>query len=332
MHNTNELQQNVEASDKLFSELAAEWMQYKSTDLKASSYMRYHEMLTIYLLPVFGERSIASISRKEVETFARKLLTHGGHKGKALSPGTVNGILSVLRALFTYYNNMYDLACVDVRGIRMKQSPKPFRIFTRREQDRLNRYLIEHQTLCNLGILLSLYTGMRIGEVCALKWDGISLDERCIYVRQTMQRIPTQNPSGSRTSVILTTPKSITSLRTIPLPNILFSLLRNIEEDPDCFFLTAEPQQFIEPRTMENHFDAAMKACGIEGATFHTCRHTFATRCIELGFDMKSLSEILGHASVKITMDRYVHPSLEYKRENMNRLSSLMAESLETDD
>ena len=192
----------------------------------------------------------------------------------------------------------------------------------------MTRYLVDHETLPNLGILLSLYTGMRIGEVCGLQWRNILLDERCIYVNQTMQRIQNKNESGARTSVMITEPKSTSSKRTIPLQNMLISLLRNIEQAPDCFLLTGSENRFLEPRTMENHFNAAMRACGIEGATFHTCRHTFATRSIELGFDIKSLSEVLGHASVQITMDRYVHPSLEFKRENMNRLSALMAESL----
>ena len=136
-----------------------------------------------------------------------------------------------------------------------------------------------------------------------------------------MTRIQIQGDPDRRTKVITTPPKSTCSVREIPLPSDLFGLLKEMEMPADTYVLTGARDIYVEPRTMENRFKAIVKTCGIADANFHALRHTFATRCIELGFDAKSLSEILGHSSVKITMDRYVHPTMDLKQKNMEKLS-----------
>lgn len=170
--------------------------------------------------------------------------------------------------------------------------------------------------------MLCLFTGIRAGELCAIKWDDIDISEKKLSVRKTLQRLRTSKPEGCKTEVKLLEPKSSSSVRDIPLPDALMELLEKFYIS-GAFLLTGENSRFIEPRTMQNRFKKIIAACGIQDANFHTTRHTFATRCIELGFDVKSLSEILGHANVAITMNRYVHPSMELKRENMNRFSDL---------
>ena len=223
----------------------------------------------------------------------------------------------------SYASHVKYLEINDLGNIPVKQLHKPLRVFSRREQQRLNQYLYANPSLANLGILLTLYTGLCIGELCALRWEDISLKEQDIYIHRTLQRIQTFQVE-SKTKIIITEPKSASSIRHIPIPDSMVKLLKRYEQPGACFFLTGEPKEFIEPRTMENRFNTVTRRCNISGSTFHTCRHTFATRCVELGFDIKSLSEILGHANVAITMNRYVHPSREFKLENMNRLSSLL--------
>ena len=139
-----------------------------------------------------------------------------------------------------------------------------------------------------------------------------------------MQRLRIRTPEEKRTEVIILEPKSACSIRTIPLPDVIMGLLERFYA-PGAFLLTGESKRFMEPRTIQNHFKRILCDCGIQNANFHTPRHTFATRCIELGFDVKSLSEILGHAGVAITMNRYVHPTMTFKAENMNRFSSLFS-------
>ena len=140
-----------------------------------------------------------------------------------------------------------------------------------------------------------------------------------------MQRIQNDDDSGPKSKVIVTTPKSRCSIRTIPIPDDIASVIIDFRQSKNGYFLTGQENKYIEPRTMQNHFKRLLKKCAIDSSNFHALRHTFATRCVELGFDVKTLSEILGHASVNITMNRYVHPSMELKRENMQRLTSLIA-------
>ena len=128
-----------------------------------------------------------------------------------------------------------------------------------------------------------------------------------------------------KTEVVVTTPKSSCSIRKIPLPDEILEILVLNKKASSGYVLTNDEYKFIEPRTMQNKFKKILKAVGIENANFHALRHTFATRCVELGFDVKSLSEILGHATVNITMNRYVHPTYEMKKKNMQKLSGLLA-------
>ena len=190
------------------------------------------------------------------------------------------------------------------------------------EEACLITYLCENMDMTMLGILLCLFTGIRIGELCALKWDEINLSEQTLQIRRTMQRIRVDGSQGRKTEVKLCEPKSICSIRTIPLPDMLIELLSQYYA-PGTFLLTGDSSRYVEPRTIQYRFKNILKACNISEANFHTTRHTFATRCIELGFDVKSLSEILGHSSVAITMNRYVHPTMALKAENMNRFSDL---------
>ena len=179
-------------------------------------------------------------------------------------------------------------------------------------------------SLKNIGILICLYTGLRVDEICALHWNDISLKEKTLYIHQTLQRLQNENINGKKTSLILSTPKSSCSIRTIPLPDDIAVVLDNFPCKKEGYLLTGT-DSCIEPRTMQNHFKHVLKEATIEETNFHTLRHTFATRCVEAGFDIKSLSEILGHSNVNITMNRYVHPTLELKRQNMQRLSCSFA-------
>ena len=306
-----------------FSALAWEWLDASKNQLKTSSVVKYTNILNSYLLPEFGNRQIAEISRDDIVSFVNSLLQTGGVRQKGLSPATVTSIISVLKNIMEYARLTKHYTVTDMSDITVKQPQKPFRVLSRPEQKRLMEHLQQNLNLSNLGILLCIYTGLRIGELCALKWEDISFEEKTIYVHKTMQRIQTLENSRRKTSISITPPKSDCSIRKIPIPEQIFQLLTEKMCPNDTYFLTGKRNAYIEPRTMENHFKLATKACNITGATFHTCRHTFATRCVELGVDIKSLSEILGHANVNITMNRYVHPSMELKQQHMNRLSEL---------
>ena len=308
-----------------FADAAAEWLEALKPQLKESSVVKYMNILERNLLPAFAQSEVFRLSREDIREFSNRLLVSGGVKGEGLSPKTVADILSVLKNILKYSARERGYPETDLRDVFVKHPQKPMRILSHTEQQRLNRYLYENLSLCNLGILLCLYTGLRVGEICALKWKDIVFEEHYLHVHQTMQRIQKKNNGEKKTEILIAPPKSDCSVRNVPIPDEVFRLVAEAKCTADAYFLTGTVHSYMEPRTMQNRFKAAVKACGIGDANFHALRHTFATRCVELGFDVKSLSEILGHASVNITLNRYVHPSMELKQRNMNMFCNLFS-------
>ena len=179
----------------------------------------------------------------------------------------------------------------------------------------LNNYLTSNPNASNVGILLSATTGIRIGELCALKWGSIDLEKRTLTIKNTVQRIKSIDGSTA-TKLIITLPKSNSSVRKIPLPDFIIPILRNLKGNNDYYILSGT-RAIIEPRTMQYRFKHILSDLNLPNVSFHSLRHGFATTCIALGFDVKTLSEILGHSSVEITLNRYVHSSMERKAEFM---------------
>lgn len=173
--------------------------------------------------------------------------------------------------------------------------------------------------------LLNSYIFPQLGDIPLDKITHDCIEKYCtqIYVHQTMQRIQTQGDSKQKTKVIVSAPKSSCSIRKIPIPDNLFHIITDYHSNLNGYVLTGSEVMYVEPRTMQNHFKRILLKSKLSSVNFHVLRHTFATRCVELGFDVKSLSEILGHANINITLNRYVHPSMELKRQNMQKLSVL---------
>lgn len=315
----------IESESDLFETIAMEWFNFVKIGIKESTSNKYWNLLNLYILPMFKGKVLVEVTFECICEQCNQLLTTGGQKGTGLSAKTVSDILSLIRNILQFAVQKGMVIACDAHSIQIKHHAQEIRVLSRNEQERLCRYLYSNLCSYNIGILLCLFTGLRVGEVCALKWEDFSFTEKTVYVHQTMQRLQDRSSTESKTRVVITPPKSACSIRTIPIPDDLIKILSIHKSSSEGYFLTNSVQKYIEPRTMQNHFKKALQKSSVEPANYHSLRHTFATRCIELGFDMKSLSEILGHASVNITMNRYVHPSMELKKENMQRLSSLLA-------
>ncbi len=328
VNNFKEEQNIKEKSQENFEVIAEEWLDVLKTRLKKSSIIKYSNIIKLYLIPKFKGELINSITGNDLYNFNLELLSCGGIESKGLSSNTVLSVFSVLKRIFEYAKKQRKINIEGFERIGIKQSFTPMRILTISEQERLNEYLNKDLTPCNLGILMSMYLGLRIGEVCALKWGDIYLEEHIVSVNKTMQRLQIKDGSDKKTKVIITKPKSASSNRKIPIPYNIYNILVNKKRNDNAFLLTNKESEYLEPRTMQNRFKAILKICKIDDVKFHSLRHTFATRCVELGFDAKSLSEILGHSSVNITLNKYVHPSMELKQKNMNMLSDLLAVKL----
>ena len=306
-----------------YSEILDAWLCSLCISVKESTYARYFRLIETHIRPFLGKYPICKISTQLIEGFIRNQLDSGRLDGKGgLSPKTVTDILTIIKSSMEYARyNRCDIIC-DLRKLTIRKNDKEMRVLTQTEQSALVNVLLTDTDRYKFGVLLSLYTGIRIGELCALRWEDISLPDSRLKVRKTMQRI--QNTSiiaATKTKVVITEPKSQCSMRDIPLPRFIVEIAERFADSPNAFVLSGDKNKYVEPRTMQNHFKAYIKESRIEDANYHALRHTFATRCIEVGFDIKTLSEILGHANVNITLNRYVHSSFDLKCANMNKLS-----------
>lgn len=296
-----------------------EWLAFQQMVVKPSTFMRYCELMANHILPYWGNCPISMMTTQGINAFLLKKSIDGRLDGKGgLSPKSIRDIASLIRCVMGYgYKEGYLKEPCD--AYILPNNPKrEMRVLSQLEQKTLEKCLLKKECKDNaaLGIRLCLYTGIRIGELCALKWSAIDLTHGIIRIRETLQRIQQSN-GGTR--VIISTPKTHHSLRDIPIPKILIQELRQCTDLPQHYFLSGSVKP-MEPRIMQLRFARYVSEGGIEHANFHALRHTFATRCIESGVDIKSLSELLGHSSTSFTLNRYVHSSMDYKRLQMERL------------
>ena len=286
------------------------FLQEKRDEVKESTYERYRFLIYRHILPDLGSLSVHDITCELLNTYLKHLHMNGriDHKG-GLSAKTVMDIRSLLMCVLKEY-------CEGHKLYIPKSYKKEIQVFTLKEQRALEVYLHEHMDTFALSVLLTLYTGIRIGELCALQWKDIDTENHCIHIHRTLMRIHEQNS----TRIIITEPKTFSSSRVIPCPSFLASLLFQYSKDRQAYVLTGT-SVYMEPRACHRHYTKLLKDAGIVHHTFHALRHTFATRCIEKGVDVKSLSEILGHSDITVTLQRYVHPTMEQKKKEVEKLS-----------
>ena len=301
-----------------FALFCDEWLAINKNTIKESTIVKYTVALNNHIKPYFGDYSPTMITTEMTAGFVDHLMTT-----KNLSAKTAKDIAVILKSVLKYISKHYGVELIDV--IMPKYTAKEIRILSKEEQRVLYEYLVENIDNFKFGVLLALMTGLRVGEVCALRVSDVSLTERVVTVRETMQRIKNLNGDSAKTKIVLTAPKSGTSFRVVPLTNTAYELCREkiINVAPNAFLLTGSETKCIEPRTLQDKIKNYGKACGIEDMHFHVLRHTFATRCVEVGFEIKSLSEVLGHSSPRITLERYVHSSIEFKKQNMAKLEAV---------
>lgn len=294
------------------------WLAAGEGRRKRSTQAAYRTVADRHLLPRFGARTVSSVTREELDAFIAEK-AEGTAGEPPLAPSTVCGIVTVLRAVLRFSAGLgcRTAALSDVR--RPRQPVREARVLAREEQEQLEGFLYQELTPERLGVLVCLYTGLRLGEICALKWGDISADCKTLSVRRTVQRVKNLSGEGGRTTLLFDTPKSRGSARSIPLPAFLSECLLRRRRGEGCFLLTGQPERIVEPRTFQNHFKKMLRQAQVRDVNFHCLRHTFATSCVELGFDPKTLSSILGHADVSITLNTYVHPSLSRMRSFMER-------------
>lgn len=293
-------------------QLAKEWLYMNQTRIKQSSYQRYQGFLKNHIQPIIGDMSVVYVSTASVHEFSLNRLNSG------LAPQTVNSILIFLHSCLKYGQRQYYLPLPDF--IYFSCEKKEMRVLTKEEQKALLAYLMKDLDIYKFGVVTALYTGLRVGELCALRWEDIGVNY--IKVRQTIQRL--QRSDGPGTELHIGAPKTSTSIRSVPIPSCIREMMESFRKQAtkQTYFLGTEKKTIAEPRMMQYKFKKYLKEAGVEKANFHALRHSFATRAVELGFELKSLSEVLGHAAVQITLQKYVHSSFELKESNMELLTA----------
>ena len=300
----------------------ADWMEHWMEDellgsVKESSWQTYRNLLTRHLLPRLGSYALTQMTPRIIHDFVEELESSG------LAKSTIRGVYRLLSSAMQYALDEGVIRKNPCRRIHIQHGERgEQRILSRSEQEKLRKAADGSR---DLPALLSLYTGMRLGEICALKWADIDWEQGTITVRRTVQRIAGKGAEnkGCRTLLMIGTPKSRRSCRVIPVPEFILALLRERLQSCDATeYVFGKALAASDPRTIQRRFSHLAKKLGLSGAHFHTLRHTFATRLLELGVDVKTVSTLLGHSSARTTLDFYVHSLGEQQRAAVALLSA----------
>lgn len=301
-------------SNKTIREIAEAWKEYKRPYVKQSTMAAYVLILENHVLPEFGDND--SLHEHDVQAFVLKKMEHG------LSAKSVKDILIVLKMVMKFgvkneWMNHYEW---DIK-FPVNSQPKELEVLSVANHKKILDYVQHNFTFMSLGIYISLSTGLRIGEICALKWSDINVADGKITVQRTIERIYMVEGDKKHTQLVINTPKTVNSCREIPISKELLAMVKPMKKvvNADFYVLTNEDKP-TEPRTYRNYYNRLMEKLDIPKLKYHGLRHSFATRCIEAGCDYKTVSVLLGHSNISTTLNLYVHPNMEQKKRCINKM------------
>ncbi len=300
------------------------WLEnYAGPSVKPKTYLRYKEIVCNQICPRLEEYELDELSPMLLQRFVTDLLTSGNKKnGGGLAARTVHTAITVVQSsLRTAYHLGYveNTAGEKIKRPRLKE--KQVTCFTLPEQRKIEQEVLKCGKPKMKGILICLYTGLRIGELLALEWTDIDLNRGELSVTKTCFDGKNKNGVFCR---ITNTPKTETSMRVIPLPKQLIPVFREMRRAAQNQYLISDGEKTLAVRSYQRSFERLLSNLGIPRRGFHSLRHTFATRALEVGMDVKTLSEILGHKNANVTLQRYAHSMPEHKKEMMNRIGKIL--------
>ena len=296
-----------------------QWLEnYIRPSVKMRTYERYKLIVEQHIKDKIGGMELNELSPLVLQQFITELLQSGNKKtGKGLSANSVNAVISVLQSsLRTAHLLGLTIEYTADKLKRPKLQEKPVECFTIAEQKQIEQAVMNGKKDKLYGILLCLYSGLRIGELIALQWSDIDLTKGILTVSKSCH--------DSKDGLVIEAPKTISSRRAIPLPKQLLPILKSIKKKSDAPFVVSAKGKPVSVRSYQRSFELLLKRLNIPHKGFHSLRHTFATRALECGMDVKTLSEILGHKNPTVTLNRYAHSLMEHKADMMNRLGKLL--------
>ena len=304
----------IMVTEKNISQIADLWKEEKRQFVKKSTLAAYSLIVETHLQPAFG--NLTAVTENDVQDFVLHKLNGG------LSQKTIKDMLIVLRMILKFgaKKNYCVYAPIDVI-FPTDRERQELEVLSIANQKKIMRFVEDNFTFRNLGIFICLSTGIRIGEICALTWDDIDIENGVIHIRKTIQRIYVKENGIKKTELLIDTPKTATSMRDIPMIKDLYEILKPLKKvvNNDYFVLTNEATP-TEPRTYRNYYKKLLDKLGIPPIKFHGLRHSFATRCIESKCDYKTVSVILGHSNISTTLNLYVHPNYEQKKKCIDKM------------
>ena len=307
-----------------YKEWLKEWLeQYIGPTAKARTYSRYSEIVEQHIVPKLGDYELEELAPSILQHYITELLQNGNIKtGAGLAANSVSSIVNVVQnSLRTAFNLGYIKEYTADKIKRPKAQEKAVSCFSVQEQKMIEQFVLQSKKDKMFGVLICLYSGLRIGELLALKWSDIDFQKGFMTVSRSCHDGKTSSGKYER---IEDTPKTASSRRIIPLPKQLLPLIREAKKKSDSEYVISKGGKPLSVRSYQRSFELLQKKIKIPHRGFHSLRHTFATRALECGMDVKTLSEILGHKSPNVTLNRYVHSLMEHKQDMMNRLGKLL--------
>ncbi|MCD8206291.1 MAG: site-specific integrase [Clostridia bacterium] len=301
------------------------WLkEYVAVESKIKTVVRYEEVIRLHIKPAVGDIDMDELSAATLQSFVSSLMTSGNAvTGGGLSSSSVNGIISVVKkSLYDAYEMSLAKCYVADTLKRPKTQEKAVTCFSLAEQRKMERWILGGDDKSLIGVIVCLYTGLRIGELLGLEWNDVDFDAGLISV--TKSRHEGKDADGRYRSIV-DTPKTHSSVRTIPISDKLAEVLRDLKKSGQTDYVISDGDKVPCVRTYQRKFAALLRDLDIPYKSFHSLRHTFATRALECGMDVKTLSEILGHKSSVITLSRYAHSMSEHKRNMMNLVGALLS-------
>lgn len=294
-------------------ELLELWLErYMKHTIKIRTYNRYKSICDLHLIKDLGEYELEELKPNVLQDFLlKKIYDH-------YSTNTIKGIVSVLKQALKLAITLEFVDKEYCSNLKMPSSEeKEISVFTKKEQQVIESFCLNHKKRNYIGIVICLYTGIRLGELLALTWDDIDFNSNLLTINKTSYSAKVDG----KTQIIVDKPKTKKSNRVIPLPNQLVKLLKIIKKESNSkYVITTRNSGIVGNRSYQRTFKFILKKVNVPYRNFHSLRHTFATNAIELGMDVKTLAEILGHTNAMITLNRYSHSLLNYKIEMMNKL------------
>ena len=299
----------------LYQDWIYNWLVEKKEYIKESTYANYSNNIFNHIIPMLGNYYLQELNHKIIQDFLLYLFKKGRKDGNGgLSEKTIKDITIIIKGSLRKAINEEKIRHFELSFIYPKDHKESkIYILSKREQNILTNYVLDNLSSRNIGLLISLYSGLRIGELCALQWSDIDFKRNLLFVNKTIQRIYIKDKEKNTSKVIITAPKTINANREIPINKDFSELLKKVKTNNHDYVITGT-NKYLEPRTYRKYFNKVLKLAKIKQFNFHSLRHTFATNCISLGVDYKTVSELLGHANVNITLNLYVHPRLSQKK------------------